>query len=342
MNARHLAFLLLAAASCFPAVGCSEAGEDITLQGAGATFPAPLYKRWFLENYRLHPEIRVNYQPIGSGAGIRQFTEHLIHFGASDAAMTDQEMAKIPEGVQLVPMTAGSIAISYNLPGASTELRLSRKALLGILWGNIDTWNDPAITLTNKGVDLPEMPITFVRRSEGSGTTFAFTNHLSAISPEWKKGPGVGKSITWPVGIGAKGNAGVASLIHQTPGALGYVETGYAELTHMPIAALENRAGAFIKPTIQSSQAALEEVAITPNLRMWIPDPRGADAYPIVTYTWILCFKSYPDPKVAETLKKLLTYCLTDGQQYSAELGYVPLPASVSAKVLKALNNITP
>src|SRR5262249_37193482 len=243
--------------SFFPATGCLDAADDITLQGAGATFPAPLYKRWFLEYYRVHPEVRVNYQPIGSGAGIRQFTEHLIDFGASDAAMADQEIAKIPDGVQLLPMTAGSIAISYNLPGGPKELKLSRNALLGIVLGTIDTWSDPAITATNRGLDLPEMPITFVRRSEGSGTTFAFTNHLSAISSEWKNGPGVGKSIPWPVGIGAKGNAGVAALIQQTPGAIGYVESGYAELTHLPMAALENRAGAFIKPTIASSQAAL-------------------------------------------------------------------------------------
>jgi phosphate transport system substrate-binding protein len=318
------------------------AGDDITLQGAGATFPAPLYKRWFLEYYKLHVDVRVNYQPIGSGAGIRQFTEGLIHFGASDAAMSDQEIEKVLAGVQLIPLTAGAVAVSYNLPGNPAKLRLSRKALVAIHLGNITNWNDPAIAATNPAISLPDLDITVVRRSEGSGTTYAFTNHLSAISPEWKKEPGVGKSVVWPVGIGAKGNAGVAALIQQTPGAIGYVESGYAELTHMPVVALENQSGAFVLPTIESSRKALAEAQLPANLRAWVPDPKGQEAYPIVTYTWLLCFKHYEDPRVAETLKNVIRYCLTDGQKLSAELGYVPLPEQVAANALRALNDITP
>jgi phosphate transport system substrate-binding protein len=333
---------LLTAAACLTTASCSGAEDDVTLQGSGATFPAPLYKRWFLEYYRHHPEVRVNYQPIGSSAGVRQFTQGLVEFGASDAAMSDKEIAQVPDGVQLLPMTAGSVAISYNLPGVSEPLRLSRAALLGILLGEIDNWSEPALAACNPGVRLPDLAITFVRRSDGSGTTFAFTNHLSAVSPDWKQGPGVGKSVVWPVGIGAKGNAGVAALVQQTPGAVGYVESGYAELTHLPMAALENRSGQYLQPSVQASQAALAEAKVPENLRVWITDPRAPGAYPIVTYTWILCYRQYRDARVAATLKEVIRFGLTEGQQWSADLGYVPLPENVKALVLHALDNIKP
>jgi phosphate transport system substrate-binding protein len=337
---RYVRFL--AAVLCLACASCAESGDDITLQGAGATLPAPLYKRWFLEFYKQHPNVRVNYQAIGSGAGIRQFTEGLVHFGASDAAMTDKEMEKVPAGVQLLPMTAGSIAVCYNIPGGPAELRLSRKLLVDILLGNIESWNDPAIAADNPKASLPDMPIVFVRRSEGSGTTFAFTNHLSAISPEWKKDPGVGKSVVWKVGIGAKGNSGVAALIQQTPGSLGYVESGYAELSHLPIAAVQNKAGKFVLPTAENSQIALATAQLPENLRVWITDPEGANAYPIITYTWILCQKKYDDPRTSQALKEVLRYGLTEGQKIAPELGYVPLPTKVVDKVLRALDNITP
>jgi phosphate transport system substrate-binding protein len=342
MRPQRWLLLLLAVLCSAGAVGCSRSSDDVTLQGSGATFPAPLYKRWFLEYYKLHPEVRVSYQPIGSGAGIRQFTEGLVDFGASDAAMNDKEIAKVSGGVYMLPMTAGSIAVSYNLPGGPAELQLSRQALIGIAMGQITGWDDPAIAATNPGVKLPETDITFVRRSEGSGTTYAFTNHLSAISPEWKKGPGVGKSVVWPTGIGAKGNAGVAAVIRQTPGAIGYVEFGYADLTGLPMATVQNQAGYFIKPSVASSQAAMVNAKLPDDLRVWIPDPPEPDAYPIVTYTWILCHKQYQDPKVAEALRKVLHYGLTEGQQFSADLGYVPLPAPVVARVLKVVDSIGP
>jgi phosphate transport system substrate-binding protein len=342
MSTRPLSALLALALLPFFLTSCSRLDDDITLQGAGATFPAPLYKRWFLEFYRQHPEVRVNYQPIGSGAGIRQFTEGLVDFGASDAAMTDAEIAKIPEGVQLLPMTAGSIAVSYNLPSTVAQLRLSRKALVGILLGEITTWDDPAIVACNPGMNLPQNEITFVRRAESSGTTFAFTSHLAAISSEWKKGPGAGKTVVWPVGVGAKGNSGVAALIQQTPGSLGYVESGYAELTHLPMAAIENKAGEYVKPTGASAQAALAGAKLPDNLRVWVTDPDGPGAYPIVTYTWLLCRKNYQDPKVAEALKRVVRFGLTDGQKWSADLGYIPLPEAVAAKVLEAVDNIRP
>jgi phosphate transport system substrate-binding protein len=337
---------VLAALVCLSSVSCGDAGDDITLQGSGATFPAPLYKRWFLEYYKQHPNVRVNYQPIGSGAGIRQFTEGLTDFGASDAAMSDAEIGKVPaeRGVLLLPMTAGSIAISYNLPDGPDELKLTRQAYVDIFLGKITAWNDPAIASANPGVNLPDMPLTVVRRAESSGTTYVFTNHLSAISEEWKKERGVGKSITWQTdSLGGKGNDGVTALIQQTPGAIGYLEAGFAELVHLPTASLQNRDGAFVRPSVTSGKAALESVTEIPeNLRIWLPDPKGKDAYPIVTYTWILCHKKYDNPRVSGELKNVLTFCLTDGQQFNEQLGYLPLPEKVVAKVRQAVDRIEP
>ena len=211
---------------------------DVTLQGTGATFPAPLYQRWFTEFNKAHPEVQINYQALGSGAGVKQFQDGLVNFGASDAAMTDEEIAAVKDGVVLLPMTAGSIVLAYNLPGAPAELKLSREAYVGIFLGKITSWNDPKIASTNPGATLPDTKITPVTRSDGSGTTFVFTQHLSAISDAWKNGPGTGKSVNFPVGVGGKGNPGVTALIKQTPGAIGYVEYGYAKQTQMPMASL--------------------------------------------------------------------------------------------------------
>jgi phosphate transport system substrate-binding protein len=343
VKASRLLILVAALACCTCLTSCSDLDEDITLQGAGATFPGPIYKRWFLEYYKRHPEVRVNYQAIGSGAGIRQFTGGLVDFGASDAAMTDDEIKKVKEGVQLLPMTAGSIAVSYNLPGGPSELKLSRKALVDIFLGEITSWNDSMIAQCNPGTTLPELDITVIRRSEGSGTTFAFSNHLSAISDIWKNEVGASKTVDkWKAGIGAKGSSGVAALIQQTPGAIGYVEAGFAELTHMPMAAIENKSGAFVLPTAESAQVALADAKLPENLRVFITDPQGKKAYPIVTFTWILCFKKYADHKSAKALKEVLKFCLTDGQQWSQELGYVPLPEKVAARVLEAVETIKP
>jgi phosphate transport system substrate-binding protein len=340
MSRRAFSLLALAIA-CMP-LGCGDAGEDVVLQGSGATLPAPLYKRWFLEYYKRHPDVRVNYQAIGSGAGIRQFTEKLVAFAASDAAMTDKEIEKIDTGVQLLPMTAGAIAVSYNLPEGLPPLRLSRKALVDIHLGKIETWDDPAIAQTNPGVNLPSLGIKCVHRSEGSGTTFVFTKHLTTISKDWEKGPGEGKSVVWPTGVGAKGNSGVAALISQTPGAIGYIEAGYAELTKLSTAAIENKAGQFIQPTLESGKAALAGAKLPANLRVWISDPEGAESYPIVTYTWLLCYRQYADARTAATLKDVIRFGLTEGQQWSAELGYIPLPKNVVDQVLPAVDNIRP
>jgi phosphate transport system substrate-binding protein len=341
---------LLIAGLCCTIVSCSS-GDSITLQGSGATFPAPLYKRWFLEYYKAHPNVRVNYQAIGSGAGIRQFTDGLTALGASDANMSKDEVARFREvrGVEplLLPMTAGSIVLCYNLPDGPSELKLSRKAYLRIFLGEITTWDDPVIAAANPGVKLPSRDITIVRRSDSSGTTYAFTNHLKAVGDDPRTGqkwtPGVSKSPGWKEGmIGGKGNEGVAALIQQIPGSIGYLELGYAELAELPMALLENRKGAYVKATPQTSEAALKGVKLPPDFRIDIPDPEGPDAYPIVTYTWILCYSEYKDARVADTLRKVLTYCLTEGQATSKELGYIPMPPDIAAEVLKKVQTIGP
>jgi phosphate transport system substrate-binding protein len=317
------------------------AGGRVTLQGSGATFPAPLYQRWFIEYNKMHPDVQVNYQSLGSGAGIKQFQQGLTNFGASDAAMTDDEMAEVKEGVVLLPMTAGSIVLSYNLPDGPKELKLSRDAYVGIFLGRVTDWNDPAIAKVNPGTKLPDRKITVVSRSDGSGTTFVFTTHLSAISKDWKDGPGAGKSVNWPVGVSGKGNEGVTALIKQTPGAIGYIEYGYALQTHMPTATLENSSGNYVKADLESASKALASVELPANLRAWLPDPAGAEAYPIVSYTWFLCRKKYEDPTVAKTLKAVIEFGLTKGQTFSKQLGYVPLPKNVVSTVQKAAEQIS-
>ena len=320
--------------------GCGSS-ELITIQGTGATFPEPLYKRWFREYYEIDPNVRVSYQGLGSGAGIRQFTAGLVEFGASDSAMNPEEIKQVPEwGVKFLPMTSGCIVLTYNLPGVSARIRLSREVYPKIFLGKITRWNDPAIARANPGVALPDLPITVVRRSDGSGTTFVLTKHLSAISPEWAGGPGEGKSVSWPTGIGSKGNSGVAFTIDQTPGAIGYLEYSYVLYSEAPTALLENKAGVFVKPSIDSARFALESVKMPANLVAWVPDPEGPDAYPIVSYSWILCRKVYDDPKVAETLKKVLLYAAGEGQKYSKDIGYVPLPEEVARRVRLAIATI--
>jgi phosphate transport system substrate-binding protein len=347
--------LLLGVALAGLAAGCGSS-DGVSLQGSGATFPAPLYKRWFLEYYRLHPEVRVNYQPIGSGAGIRQFTEGLVTFGASDAFMNKGEIEKVPKekGVILLPMTAGSIVLCYNLPGGPSDLRLTRHAYADIFLGRITQWNDPAIAEANPGTYLPAADITVVRRADSSGTTYNFTNHLSAVSETWKAEKGTDKVIKDPIGIAGKGNSGVAALIQQTPGAIGYLEYGYAELAHLPMAHLQNnwdsvhQKGKFVKPTPESGAAALDGIKVPddpskPNyLHVNVPDPEGEDAYPIVTCTWLLCARQYADTKKGEELKKVVEFCLSKKmQKISGELGYIPLPEELRQKCLAALEQIT-
>jgi phosphate transport system substrate-binding protein len=332
--------LSLGAAACGGGAGSDPAAELVDLHGAGASFPAPLYDKWFKAYVAAHPNVRIDYQSVGSGAGVTQFTNKTVDFGASDAAMTDDEMSKVDKGVQLLPMTAGAVVLAYNLPDLKSPLRLSRAAYAGILLGTITKWNDAEIAKANPGTKFPATNITVVHRADASGTTFVFTQHLSAISDAWKKGPGTSKSPNWPTGVGAKGNEGVTSSIKQTVGAIGYIEYGYAKQTNTPSALLENKSGAYVEANTASSQAALAGTPLPDNLRVFVADPEGGASYPIVTYTWLLLYKSYDKPANSAALKEVIRYCLGEGQAVSESLGYVPLPSNVVASDLKALDAV--
>jgi phosphate transport system substrate-binding protein len=338
-RARHPLLLLLVLGLTL-SLSCGGTSKTTMLQGSGATFPAPVYKRWFIDYYNKHHDVRVNYSPIGSGAGIRQFTAGLTTFGASDAGMSQKEEDKLPKsygGALLLPMTAGEIVLSYNLPLAQ-PLRLSRAVYVKIFLREVTKWNDPEIQKDNPGVDLPDQDITVVTRADSSGTTFAFTTHMAAVAKalaiDWT--PGVDKSVPWKQSIAAQGNDGVSALIQMTPGSIGYVEYGYAKLAHLPIAALENRAGQYIVPDESGTagQRALEGAAIPDDLQIRVPDPAARDAYPIVTYTWILSRRHYDDPREAQELQALLLECLSDdNQEVARQLGYVKLPPDVVARL---------
>jgi phosphate transport system substrate-binding protein len=319
-----------------------DLGGQVRLTGAGASFPAPIYQTWFNNLNKKYPDLQVNYQSVGSGAGVEQFTKGTVDFGASDVAMTDEEIKKVERGVILLPMTAGSIVLSYNLPGVDQQLKLPREVYTNILLGNIKTWNDPKIAAANPGVNLPNQPITVVYRSDGSGTTGVFTKHLSAISPEWKSKVGEGKTVSWPVGVGAKGNEGVTAQVQQTQGAIGYVEYGYAKQNKLQYAALENKSGQIIVPNEESASKTLDAVTLPDNLRAFIADPEGNESYPIVSYSWIMVYEKYPDAAKAKAIEAMVEYGLTEGQKVAPELGYVPLPESVVKKVAAAADKLSP
>jgi len=321
----------------------------ILIKGAGATFPSLLYERWFKQYNELHPEVVVNYEPVGSGLGVERFIgagfeeEKLVDFGASDAAMSDTEIAKVQRGVRLIPMTAGGIALAYNLPGLKGQLRLSRAAYTGIFLGRIRNWNDPIIRECNPGLQLPKLTIAAVARSDSSGTTFAFTKHLDAVSPEWRQKYGAQNVVDWPGGpMRARGNEGVATLIKRSIGSIGYVELGFAQKLHLEAASLENKAGNYIVPSFDSAMTAMAEAELPENLRVFLPDPEGAQSYPIVTLTWILLYRDHPDSKKAEVIRELFRWCLHQGQHFSGDLGYIPLPPKIVEKAAAALATISP
>jgi phosphate transport system substrate-binding protein len=327
-------------------VGCSSAkgpgggGEFVKLTGAGASLPMPIYTRWFQDYGKKHPNVHVDYQSVGSGSGVKAVIDGTVDFGASDYAMTPEEMAKVQRGVQVLPLTAGSIVLCYNVPEVK-ELKLSREVYAGIFLGKITRWNDSALAKCNPGVSLPDKPINVVVRADSSGTSFVITKHLSAISKEFAASPGENKLPNWPVGTKSKGNEGVTASLKTTPYSIGYVEYGYAIGANLAMATLENKAGNYVAPTGPSAQAALAAIQMPSDLIVWLPDPPGKDSYPIVTYTWMLCYKKYDDKKKVDTLKELINYCVTEGQQVSDQLGYVPLPHAVAEQVQAALKNIT-
>ena len=324
-------FLLMAAFLVTPLLSAT------TLNGSGATFPAPLYMRWAADFKKSDPSVTVNYQGVGSGAGVKDFTSGLTDFGASDVAMSDEEIAKAGGNVLMLPATAGTIVFAYNLPGVPSGIKLSRAAYVGIFLGSVKVWNDPVIAGENPGVKLPNLPVMVVTRSDGSGTTAVFTAHLGAVSPEFVSKVGSGKSVTWPVGQAGKGNDGVTAQIKQTPGAVGYVEYGYAANNKLTMASLQNKAGNFVAPTIESGAATLASVVLPGNFRAFITDPDGPQDYPIATFSWLLVKKQYAAADKAAAVKAFVNYGLTVGQTSAPELGYIALPSLVVSKVQAVL-----
>ena len=317
--------------------------EQLRLVGSGASFPYPIYSTWFKTFSKDNKDILVDYQSKGSGAGIKDFLNNTVDFAASDAAMKKEEMDQVKDGVQLLPMTAGTIVLAYNIPGVPVGLKLSREAYSKIFLGEIKKWNDPLIAKDNPNVKLPDLDITVVRRADSSGTTYVFTQHLSAISEAWKKGPGHGTTVNWPTSdkiVAAPKNDGVTATIKQTPGAIGYIEFGFAEMAKVNMAALQNKAGKFVMPSEKSGETALANATIPEDMIVWLPDPEGDASYPIATYTWMIFKKKYDDPKKAEAIKKLINYSLTEGQKIAGKMGYIPLPENVIQAVKKAAENI--
>ena len=336
------ALLLLLAASA-PAAGQTSSSGKVLLQGAGATFPAPLYKKWIGVFTAANPDIAVAYQEVGSGEGIQRFIAHTVDFGASDGAMTDEQMARVADGVRLIPATAGMVALAYNLPGIGGSLKLSRDVYADIVLRKIAKWNDPRIRAINPGLALPNRSIVIAARQDRSGTTFALANHLGAVSPEWQRGPGVGYAIDWSGrAMLARGNEGVAALVKASEGAIGYVEYGFAERLRLPMAILQNKAGRYVAPNEKSGQAAFaSNVSQMPeNLRLYLPDPEGEDSYPIVSLTWLLLYERHPDKQKSAALKRFVTWGLSQGQSFGPDLGYIALPADVTRQSRAALERI--
>jgi phosphate transport system substrate-binding protein len=320
--------------------GSDSAAAAVKLQGAGASFPAPLYGKWFKAYSGAHDNVQVDYQSVGSGGGVKSVVDHTVDFGASDAAMTPQDMAKVDGGVQLFPMTAGSIVLAYNLKGVD-HLKLSRQAYSGVFLGKVKRWNDPLIAAANSGVALPDLPINVVVRADSSGTSFVFSKHLSAMNEEFNTGVGANTMPNWPAGTKSKGNEGVTASVMTTPGSIGYIEYGFARSQKIPMALLENKAGQYVEATTASGQAALASATVPDDMIVWASDPDAADAYPIVTYTWLIAYKKYPDKGKAQVVRDLVKYGLTEGQKDAESLGYIPLPATVVAKATAAIDNIS-
>ena len=319
--------------------GAVAVGSAQNINGAGATFPTPIYSKWFTEYSQLHPEVKINYQSIGSGGGIRQVTEGTVDFGASDIIMTDEAIAAAKVKVTAIPTVLGAVVPIYNLPGVTAELKFSQDAIAGIYLGKIKNWNDPYIAKENPGVNLPDKPILSVYRSEGSGTTFIFTDWLSKVSPEWKTKVGANSAVKWPVGIGAKGNEGVSGLVRQSPNSFGYVELIYAEQNKIPFGVVRNQAGKYVKASTASVTAAAAGFAksIPPDYRVSITDAPGPDSYPISSFTWLLIPNPAQDGAKGKALVGFLSWMLDKGESEAAPLTYAPLPQAVADRVKKTL-----
>ena len=340
------AAMLLTLAACSPDgarsgdSGAAGASAGVDLNGAGATFPQPIYNKWF-SDYATKTGVKINYQSIGSGGGIRQLSEQTVDFGASDSPMSDEEIAKAKGGpVMHIPTVLGAVVITYNLPGVTQPLRLTGDVIADIYQGRITKWNDARIATLNAGVPLPGSDIIVVHRSDGSGTTFIFSDYLAAVSPGWASSPGKGKELQWPTGIGAKGNEGVAGQVKQTPGAIGYVELAYAKQNNLPAAHVRNAAGQFVAPTIESISASAGTLPANTDYRVSIVNAPAAGAYPISSFTWLLVYRNSTDANKTKKLTDFLKWALTEGEQSAAALDYAPLPAELSQRLVARLDSI--
>jgi phosphate transport system substrate-binding protein len=324
-------------------VSFAFAADPLTINGAGATFPYPLYSKWFYEYSNANPGVRFNYQSIGSGGGIKQITAGTVNFGATDAPMTDEEMKKTPGPILHIPTALGAVVPVYNLASVASGLKLTPDVLAGIYLGKITRWNDPKIAELNKTVTMPNADIVVAHRSDGSGTTDIFTNYLTAVNTEWRAKVGRGKAVKWPVGIGGKGNEGVAGVVKQTPGAIGYVELAYAKQNRMKVAALRNRDGSFVTPTLEATSAAAEGVAksMPADFRVSLVDAPGKESWPISGLTWILVYQDQKDEARGKAMVRFLKWAIRDGQKMETALDYAPLPKAVAEKVDQALKQVS-
>lgn len=341
-DSKPIAMLLLVCAFVLNACSGSTSSE-VRLQGAGATFPNPIYQKWFSSYNQSHPNLKFDYQSIGSGGGIKQISERTVDFGGSDAPMKDDDLKAAKGEILHIPTVLGADVITYNLPGVGADLKLTPEAIAGIFLGNIKRWNDPQIASTNTGVNLPASEIVVVHRSDGSGTTFVFTDYLSKVSAEWKEKVGVGGSVNWPAGLGAKGNEGVTGQVKQTPNSIGYVELIYAEQNKLPYAAVKNSAGEFVRPALDSITAAAAGVAaqMPDDLRVSITNASSAGAYPIASFTYLLVYKEQQDQGKGKALVDFLWWAIHDGEQMAKDLLYAPLPSEVVKRAEGKINSIT-
>jgi len=334
---------VLAAIALSLGVVTAASAEPLMINGAGATFPYPLYSKWFYEYSNANPGVRFNYQSIGSGGGIKQITAGTVNFGATDAPMTEESMKKLPGAILHIPTALGAVVPVYNLDAVPTGLKLTPDVLAGIFLGKITRWNDPKIAELNKTVTMPNADIVVAHRSDGSGTTDIFTNYLTTVNAGWRAKVGRGPSVNWPVGIGGKGNEGVAGVVKQTPGAIGYVELAYAKQNRMKVASLRNKAGQFVTPTLEATSAAAAGVAksMPDDFRVSIVDAPGKESWPISGLTWILVYKDQKDEARGKAVVQFLKWAIRDGQKMEAALDYAPLPNAVVEKVDRALKQIS-
>lgn len=332
---RKIVLLLVCVVLAMPVMG------QTTLNGAGATFPYPIYSKWFSEYHKLHSEIQINYQAIGSGGGIQQMTAGTVDFGASDMPMTDTQLQAAKGKILNLPTVLGAVVPAYNIPGVTGEVKFTPEALAGIYLGKISKWNDKAITSVNPGINFPDKDIIVVHRSDGSGTTFIWTDYLSKVSPEWKSQVGSNTSVKWPLGMGGKGNEGVSGMIRQLSGSIGYVELIYALQNNIPYGNVRNSAGVFIKGSLESVTAAAASAPKMPaDFRVSITNAPGKDAYPISSFTWLLVPVQSKNPANGKILTDFVNWMLTDGQAMTSALSYAPLPANVAAKEKEAIKQV--